>query len=192
MISRRVFPSSALSFPRSQPCCPQRRLRRKVRLRHRSQSRWDADISIGSPKAQVTITEYASMSGPHCAAWGENVFRCCARVTSTRQGALCVPRIPARHQGGLLPRCWRAASPRGDGEKYLAVIAIMYQQLDPLLARTKETLILIGKLNGYERGGRGDLRDRPVPARQAESRPRIAFGSLKVDSTRPSSSTASA
>jgi len=32
------------------------------------------DISIGSPKAQVTITEYASMSCPHCAAWGENVF----------------------------------------------------------------------------------------------------------------------
>ena len=29
------------------------------------------DISIGSPKATVTITEYASMSCPHCAAWGD-------------------------------------------------------------------------------------------------------------------------
>ena len=26
------------------------------------------EIAIGSPKAQVTITEYASMSCPHCAA----------------------------------------------------------------------------------------------------------------------------
>src|ERR671927_353262 len=32
------------------------------------------DIAIGSPKATVTLTEYASMSCPHCAAWGENVF----------------------------------------------------------------------------------------------------------------------
>ncbi|MFX5858525.1 thioredoxin domain-containing protein, partial [Acinetobacter baumannii] len=32
------------------------------------------DIAIGSAKATVTITEYASMSCPHCAAWGENVF----------------------------------------------------------------------------------------------------------------------
>jgi protein-disulfide isomerase len=32
------------------------------------------DIAIGSAKARVTITEYASMSCPHCAAFGENVF----------------------------------------------------------------------------------------------------------------------
>ena len=32
------------------------------------------DIAIGSPKAQVTIIEYASMRCPHCAAFGENVF----------------------------------------------------------------------------------------------------------------------
>ena len=32
------------------------------------------DIVIGSPKAPVTITEYASMSCSHCAAFGENVF----------------------------------------------------------------------------------------------------------------------
>src|SRR5947208_13742154 len=32
------------------------------------------DIAIGSAKAPVTITEYASMSCPRCAAFGENVF----------------------------------------------------------------------------------------------------------------------
>ena len=32
------------------------------------------DIVLGSAKAPVTITEYASMSCPHCAAFGENVF----------------------------------------------------------------------------------------------------------------------
>ena len=33
------------------------------------------DIAIGSPKAPVTITEYASMSCPHCAAFVPERFR---------------------------------------------------------------------------------------------------------------------
>jgi protein-disulfide isomerase len=32
------------------------------------------DIAIGSADAPVTITEYSSMSCPHCAAFGQNVF----------------------------------------------------------------------------------------------------------------------
>jgi protein-disulfide isomerase len=32
------------------------------------------DMALGSPKASVTIIEYASMSCPHCAAFEENVF----------------------------------------------------------------------------------------------------------------------
>jgi hypothetical protein len=33
-----------------------------------------SDMAMGSIKAPVIITEYASMSCPHCAAFGENVF----------------------------------------------------------------------------------------------------------------------
>jgi len=32
------------------------------------------DIAIGSANAPITITEYSSMSCPHCAAFGQNVF----------------------------------------------------------------------------------------------------------------------
>src|SRR3984885_16205049 len=32
------------------------------------------DIAVGPAKAAVTITEYASMSCPHCAAFEQNVF----------------------------------------------------------------------------------------------------------------------
>ena len=32
------------------------------------------DIAIGSAKAPITLTEYSSMSCPHCAAFGQNVF----------------------------------------------------------------------------------------------------------------------
>jgi protein-disulfide isomerase len=32
------------------------------------------DIAIGSADAPIAITEYSSMSCPHCAAFGQNVF----------------------------------------------------------------------------------------------------------------------
>lgn len=54
------------------------------------------DIAIGSPKASVTITEYVSMSCPHCAAFGANVFPMLrARYIDTGKVALHVPGIPA-------------------------------------------------------------------------------------------------
>jgi hypothetical protein len=55
------------------------------------------DMVLGSAKAPVTITEYSSMSCPHCAAFAE------VEICRHRQGAFRVPGIPARHQarGGL-------------------------------------------------------------------------------------------
>ncbi len=32
------------------------------------------DMSLGNPKAPVTVIEYASLSCPHCADWNDNVF----------------------------------------------------------------------------------------------------------------------
>jgi protein-disulfide isomerase len=32
------------------------------------------DMVLGNPRAAVTVTEYASMSCPHCAAWNEEVW----------------------------------------------------------------------------------------------------------------------
>jgi protein-disulfide isomerase len=32
------------------------------------------DMSLGSPKAPVTVTEYASLGCPHCATWARDVF----------------------------------------------------------------------------------------------------------------------
>ena len=52
-------------------------------------------------KAPMTITEYASMSCPHCAAFGENVFPMLrTKYHRHRQGAFRVPRVSARYQGG--------------------------------------------------------------------------------------------
>jgi len=141
------------------------------------------DIAIGSPKARVTITEYASMSCPHCAAWGENVFPMLrSRYIDTGKVRFVFREFPLDIKAAgasMLARCIA----KGDSEKYLAAIATMYQQLDPLLARTKDTLIQIGKLNGMSeqevvacQGDRDQL-DKLKADQQ------FALDTLKVDST---------
>lgn len=106
------------------------------------------DIAIGSPTAPVTITEYASMSCVHCAAWGENVFPMLrSRYIDTGKVRFVFREFPLDLKAAgasMLARCIA----KGDPEKYLAVVETMYKQLDPLLARTTQTFILIGKLNG--------------------------------------------
>src|SRR5262245_58336757 len=88
------------------------------------------------------------MCRPPCSAWGENVFPMLrSRYIDTGKVRFVFREFPLDIKAAgasMLARCIA----KGDAEKYLAVIATMYQQLDPLLARTKETLILIGKLNG--------------------------------------------
>src|SRR5436190_2381078 len=106
------------------------------------------DIAIGSPKAPVTITEYASMSCPHCAAWGENVFPMLrSRYIDTGKVRFVFREFPLDLKAAgasMVARCIA----KGDSEKYMAVVETMYKQLDPLIARTRETLTLIGKRNG--------------------------------------------
>src|SRR5215468_6959964 len=141
------------------------------------------DVSIGSPKATVTITEYASMSCPHCAAWGENVFPMLrSRYIDTGKVRFVFREFPLDIKAAgasMLARCIA----KDDAEKYLAVTAIMYQQLDPLLARTKETLTLIGKLNGMSEQEVATCETDQSLLDKLKSDQHFAFDTLKVDST---------
>ena len=141
------------------------------------------DIAIGSPKATVTITEYASMSCPHCAAWGENVFPMLrARYIDTGKVRFVFREFPLDIKAAgasMLARCIA----KGDAEKYLAVTATMYQQLDPLLNRTKDTLILIGKLNGMSEQEVADCETDQSLLYKLKQDQQFAFETLKVDST---------
>jgi protein-disulfide isomerase len=141
------------------------------------------DISIGSPKAQVTITEYASMSCPHCAAWGENVFPMLrSRYIDTGKIRFVFREFPLDLKAAgasMVARCIA----KGDGEKYLAVIATMYQQLEPLLARTTQTLTMIGKLNGMsEKEVEACATDQSL-LDKLKADQKFAYETLKVDST---------
>jgi protein-disulfide isomerase len=141
------------------------------------------DISIGSPKATVTVTEYASMSCPHCAAWGENVFPMLrSRYIDTGKVRFVFREFPLDIKAAgasMLARCIA----RGDAEKYLAVTAIMYQQIEPLLARTKDTLTMIGKLNGMSEQDVAACETDQSQLDKLKADQQFAFETLKVDST---------
>ena len=141
------------------------------------------DIAVGSAKAPLTITEYASMSCPHCAAWGENVFPMLrSRYIDTGKVRFVFREFPLDIKpasASMLARCIS----KGDAEKYLAAIATMYQQLDPLLARTKDTLIAIGKLNGMSEQEVAACETDQTLLDKLKADQKYAFDTLKVDST---------
>src|SRR5229473_5962007 len=102
------------------------------------------DISIGSAKAPVTITEYASMSCPHCAAFGENVFPMLrSKYIDTGKVRFVFREFPLDIKAAaasMLARCIA----NEDAEKYFGAVKLLFQQQDQLMAHTKETLKLIG------------------------------------------------
>ena len=106
------------------------------------------DIAVGSAKARVTIVEYASMSCPHCAAFGENVFPMLrARYIDTGKVRFVFREFPldiTAAAASMLARCIG----KDDPEKYLAIVDTLFKQFNQLIAQTKDTLSRIGKLNG--------------------------------------------
>jgi hypothetical protein len=58
------------------------------------------EMALGPANASVTITEYASMTCSHCAAFNPNVFpKIKSEYIDTGKVRLRVPGIPARQQG---------------------------------------------------------------------------------------------
>ena len=107
------------------------------------------DIAIGSAKAAVTITEYASMSCPHCAAWGENVFPMLrARYIDTGKVRFIFREFPLDIKaaaGSMLARCIG----KDDSKKYFAVVeTLFHSQNDWVMNNTTESLKRIGKQAG--------------------------------------------
>ena len=141
------------------------------------------DIAIGSPKAPITITEYASMSCPHCAAFGENVFPMLrSRYIDTGKVRFVFREFPldiTAAAASMLARCIG----KDDSEKYLAVVEILFKQLDSLMAQTKDTLKQVGKLNGMsEQEVETCAKDQALLDKLAADQ-HFAFNTIKVDST---------
>jgi protein-disulfide isomerase len=106
------------------------------------------DIAIGSAQAPVTITEYSSMSCPHCAAFGQNVFPMLrSKYIDTGKVRFVFREFPLDIKAvaaSMLARCIG----KDDSEKYLGAVEILFKQQERLMAQTRNTLIHIGGLHG--------------------------------------------
>ncbi len=141
------------------------------------------DIAIGSEKATVTITEFASMSCPHCAAFGENVFPMLrSKYIDTGKIRFVFREFPLDIKAAaasMLARCIA----NGDAEKYFGAIRSLFQQQDELMVQTKLTLIRIGKQAGMsEQAVETCQKDQALLDKLAADQ-RFAYEVLKVDST---------
>ena len=107
------------------------------------------DMALGPANAAVTITEYASMTCPHCAAFTEKVFpKIKSEYIDSGKIRFVFREFPLDIKaaaGSMLARCIA----KDDAGKYFAVVDMLFrQQNDWVVKNTTETLTRIGKQAG--------------------------------------------
>ena len=142
------------------------------------------DMALGPKDAAVTITEYASMTCPHCAAFNEQVFpKIKSEYIDTGKVRYVFREFPLDIKaaaGSMLSRCIA----NGDAPKYFAVTDMLFrQQNDWASKNTAETLGRIGKQAGLSQQAVEDcLKDQALLDKIAADQ-KYASDVLKVDST---------
>lgn len=142
------------------------------------------DMAIGPADASVTITEYASMTCPHCAAFNAEVFpKIKAAYVDTGKVRYVFREFPLDIKaaaGSMLSRCIA----KDDSGKYFAVIDMLFkQQNDWVMKNTTETLTRIGKQAGLSQQQVEDcLKDQALLDKIAADQ-KYASEVLKVNST---------
>ena len=142
------------------------------------------DMVLGPKDASVTITEYASMTCPHCAAFNAEVF---PKIKSTyidtgkvRYVFREFPLDIKAAAGSMLARCIA----KDDAGKYFTVIDLLFKsQGDWVMKNTTETLTRIGKQAGLsQQGVESCLKDQALLDKISADQ-KYASDVLKVNST---------
>jgi protein-disulfide isomerase len=142
------------------------------------------DMALGPANASVTITEYASMTCPHCAAFNETVFpKIKSEYIDTGKVRYVFREFPLDIKaaaGSMLARCIA----KDDSGKYFAVVDMLFrQQNDWVTKNTTETLARIGKQAGLSQQAVEDcLKDQALLDKIAADQ-KFANEVLKVNST---------
>jgi protein-disulfide isomerase len=142
------------------------------------------DMALGPANAAVTITEYASMTCPHCAAFNDQVFpKIKSEYIDTGKVRYVFREFPLDIKaaaGSMLSRCIA----KDDAQKYFAVTDMLFrQQNDWVVKNTTETLTRIGKQAGLSQQQVEDcLKDQSLLDKIAADQ-KYASEVLKVDST---------
>src|SRR5438034_7844931 len=142
------------------------------------------DMALGPATAIVTITEYASMTCPHCADFNEKVFpKIKSEYIDTNKVRYVFREFPLDIKaaaGSMLARCIA----KDDAGKYFAVIDMLFrQQNDWVVKNTTETLTRIGKQAGLsQQAVEACLKDQALLDKIAADQ-KFANEVLKVSST---------
>jgi protein-disulfide isomerase len=142
------------------------------------------DMALGPANASVTITEYASMTCPHCAAFNEAVFpKIKSEYIDTGKIRYVFREFPLDIKaaaGSMLARCIA----KDDAPKYFAVVDLLFkQQNDWVMKNTTDSLILIGKQAGLsEQQVKDCLKDQALLDKISADQ-KYASEVLKVNST---------
>ena len=142
------------------------------------------DMALGPANAAVTITEYASMTCPHCAAFNADVFpKIKSEYIDTGKIRYVFREFPLDIKaaaGSVLSRCIA----KDDANKYFAVTDLLFKtQADWVMKNTTESLIRIGKQAGLTQDQiETCLRDQSLLDKLAADQ-KYAAEVLKVDST---------
>lgn len=142
------------------------------------------DMALGPADAAVTITEFASMTCPHCAAFNAEVFpKLKSEYIDTGKIRYVFREFPLDIKaaaGSMLSRCIA----NGDGPKYFAVTDMLFRsQNDWVVKNTTETLTRIGKQAGLSQPQvEACLKDQALLDKIAADQ-KYASDVLKVDST---------
>ncbi len=142
------------------------------------------DMALGPKDASVTITEFASMTCPHCAAFNATVFpKLKSEYIDTGKVRYVFREFPLDIKaaaGSMLARCIA----KGDAGKYFAVIDMLFkQQADWAMKTTTETLTRIGKQAGLSQEAvEACLKDQALLDKIAADQ-KYAAEILKVNST---------
>ena len=142
------------------------------------------DMALGPANAAVTVTEFASMTCPHCAAFDQAVFpKLKSEYIDTGKIRYIFREFPLDIKaaaGSMLARCIA----KGDASKYFTVVDLLFkQQNDWVMKNTTETLTRIGKQAGLSQQAVEDcLKDQALLDKIAADQ-KYASEVLKVNST---------
>ena len=142
------------------------------------------DMALGPANASVTITEFASMTCPHCAAFNETVFpKIKSEYVDTGKVRYVFREFPLDIKaaaGSMLARCIA----KDDAGKYFAVVDLLFRQQEEwVMKNTTETLTRIGKQAGLSQQQVEDcLKDQALLDKIAADQ-KYAAEVLKVNST---------
>jgi protein-disulfide isomerase len=142
------------------------------------------DMALGPANAPVSITEYASMTCPHCAAFNKDVFpKLKSEYIDTGKVRYVFREFPLDIKaaaGSMLSRCIA----KDDAGKYFAVTDMLFRQQDEwVMKNTTEILTRIGKQAGLSQQAVEDcLKDQTLLDKIAADQ-KFASDVLKVNST---------